>query len=43
MVEWAQKINRDRAAMTMGIRKRLFMETVGQKKYTRSPVQMPLW
>lgn len=33
-------MNRDRAAMTVGVRKRLSMETLEQKTYTRSPVQI---
>lgn len=33
-------MNRDRAAMTVGVRKRLSMETLEKKTYTGSPVQI---
>lgn len=40
MVQQAQKMNRDRAAMTVEVRKRLSMETLEKKTYTGSPVQI---
>lgn len=40
MVEQTQKMNRDRAVTTVGVRKKSSMEAVEQKAHTGSPVQM---